>query len=170
MTGLRQGELLALRWDDIDWNVRRVHARRSLGIDGTAKATKSGKVRSVPMSQKVAAALDGLSQRERLSGADDLVFPSWDGTPQYHGDVRARFKSALTAAGLKAIRFHDLRHTFGTLAAQTLPITTVQKLMGHADISTTLVYSHYVAADDEAAKLDEAFEAGTAQPAVIRAA
>jgi hypothetical protein len=94
---------------------------------------------------------------ERFTGPDDLVFPTWDGDVQYHGDLRARFYAALRAASLKRIRFHDLRHTFGTLAAQKLPIRTVQEYMGHAHISTTLIYSHYAPAGDEAALLGRAF-------------
>jgi integrase len=161
LTGLRQGELLALRWGDVDFGLQRLHVRRSWSwVAGEALIPKSGKVRSVPMADEVIAALDGLSRRERFTGQDDLVFPAWDGTVDRHEDVRGRFKAALAAAALKPIRFHDLRHTFGTLAAQKLPLTTVQALMGHADISTTMIYSHYVPAPDEAAKIGEAFRVG----------
>ena len=113
------------------------------------------------MQDDVVAALDGLSKRGRFTDPEDLVFPAWDGGFQYHGDLRDRFYAALKAAGLKRVRFHDLRHTFGTLAVQKLPIRTVQEYMGHQHASTTMIYSHYVPAGDEAAKMTEAFRAGT---------
>jgi integrase len=80
------------------------------------------------------------------------VFPAWDGAVDRHEEVPARFKAGLATAGLKPIRFHEMRHTFGTLAAQKLPLTTVQALMGH-----------YVAHPDEAAKIGEAFRGAAPQ-------
>lgn len=122
MTGLRQGELLGLHWADVDWGRQRLHVRRSYCQRTKQELSpKSGKVRSVPMAAEVVAAMDGLSKRDRWTDPDDLVFPDWSGRHQYHADLRARYKAAQQNAGLKAIRFHDLRHTFGTLAAQTMP-------------------------------------------------
>jgi len=165
LTGLRMGELLALRWRDVDFALQRVHVRRSYdNVTKQALAPKSGKVRSVPMVDEVMAALDLLSRRDRYTDQDDLAFPAWDGAPQYHGELRSRFYAALRSAGLKRIRFHALRHTFGTLAVQKLPITTVQEYMGHAHISTTMIYSHYAPAGDEAAKLGQAFRGPARSP------
>jgi integrase len=163
MTGLRQGELLGLHWSDVDWVRQRLHVRRSFCQRSKQELSpKSGKVRSVPMAAEVVGVLDKLSKRDRWTDPDDLVFPNWQGRHQYHGDLRARFRAAQHRASLKAIRFHDLRHTFGTLAAQTMPLTTVKELMGHAHINTTLIYSHYVPAADEAERLSQAFRAQTA--------
>ena len=170
LTGLRQGELLALTWADVDFGLQRVHVRRSwCNVAKEARAPKSGKVRSVPMADEVVAALDTLSKRERFTDPDDLVFPAWDGGTQYHGDVRIRFYAALRAAKLKRIRFHDLRHTFGTLAAQKFPLTSVQAMMGHANIQTTMIYAHYVPAADEAALLGQAFRTGVMAAAKVAA-
>jgi integrase len=158
-TGLRMGELRALRWSDVDFAKRLVHVRRS--YTGAAfGAPKSQRVRSVPMSDPVARVLDGLSRRD--VGPDDLVFsPGYD-VPFHHDTVRKRFYAALDAAGLGRLRtkddpivFHDLRHTFGTLAVQAFPLSDVKAMMGHADISTTMIYVHHVPRTDAAARLSE---------------
>jgi integrase len=119
------------------------------------------------MVDDVMAALDALSRNTRYAYADDLVFPAWDGAPQYHAELRARFYAALRVADLKRIRFHDLRHTFGTLAAQKVPIHTVQELMGHPHISTTLIYTHYVPAAEEVALLGQAFRGTVRAPVTV---
>jgi integrase len=76
-TGLRQGELRALRWADVDFAADRIHVRRSatVGANATIKTPKSGRVRSVPMVPQIATALARLGQREQFAGPDDLVFP-----------------------------------------------------------------------------------------------
>jgi integrase len=65
----------------------------------------------------------------------------------------------LERAGLKRLRFHDLRHSFGTLAVQVFPLSDVKAYMGHADIQTTMVYVHHVPADDAAERLSQAVAA-----------
>ncbi len=166
LTGLRQGELLALTWNDVDFPRERVHVRGS--YDQHSKRThapKSGKVRSVPMAPEVATALARLRNRDRYTADSDLVFPDWKGEPQYHADLRARFYAALERGELKRIRFHDLRHTFGTVAAAAgRPLTSIQEWMGHAHISTTMIYSHYAPAGNEAALLGQAFSTASAPP------
>jgi len=67
--------------------------------------------------------------------------------------VRKPYYAALKAAGLKQVRFHDRRHTFGTLAVQAFPLSDVKAYMGHADISTTMVYVHHVPQHDAAERL-----------------
>ena len=69
---------------------------------------------------------------------------------------------------LEPIRFHDLRHTFGTLAVQVFPLSDVKAYMGHADIATTMIYVHHVPQVDAAEKLSAALRAAstaTFQPA-----
>lgn len=105
---------------------------------------KSGKVRSVPLVDQAARALDSLSQRERFTEDDDRVFVNALGEPFEGSAMRRRFYDALDAAELPRIRFHDLRHTFGTLAVQAFPLTDVKAYMGHADIQTTMIYVHHV--------------------------
>ena len=156
-TGLRLGELLALRWVDVDFAKRLVHVRRAY-THRELGPPKSGRVRSVPLIDDVARALDGRSRREHFTGADDLAFPNAVGDPLDDSALRRRFYRALERAGLKRIRFHDLRHSFGTLAVQVFPLSDVKAYMGHADIQTTMVYVHHVPADDAAERLSRAVE------------
>ena len=120
-TGLRMGELRALRWRDLDFSKWLVHVRRGF-TRWELGDTKSHKVRSVPMIDQVLAALDRLSRREFHVAEDDLVFPNSVGNFLDDSKLRRRFHKALERAGLKQIRFHDLRHTFGTLAVQAFPL------------------------------------------------
>jgi integrase len=149
MTGLREGELVALRWSDVDWyaarvRVRRNHDSRNPGEGfGTPKSRRSS--RSVPLADEVAHALDALSKLTGGAG-DALVFAdAHTGGPQSKRSILFRYREALRAAGLDdSHRFHDLRHTFGTaMAAAGLPMRTLQEFMGHADFATTLRYAGY---------------------------
>ena len=156
-TGLRRGELVALRWRDVDFARRRI--RVSASYTGELSTPKSGKTRSLPMSRSVAAELARLAQRDRWTSDDDLVFPGITGSFMDASALSRRYKAALRRAGLRRLRFHDLRHTFGTQAvAKGATLVQVQAWMGHADIQTTMAYQHYAAADDEADLLDRAFE------------
>ncbi len=157
--GLRMGELRALRWSDVDFAKRLVHVRRNFTADAFG-APKSQRVRSVPMSDPVARVLDALSRREDGARPDDLVFSPGFNVPFDDDTVRKRFYAALKAAGLGRLRtkddpivFHDLRHTFGTLAVQAFPLSDVKAMMGDADIATTMIYVHHVPRTDAAARL-----------------
>jgi integrase len=156
--GLRLGELRALRWHDLDFEKRLIHVRRSY-VGRAEDAPKSGRVRSVPMIDQVATVLDQLSRREWFTGENDLVFCNDVGDHFDDSALRRRFYSARSAAGLKRIRFHDLRHTFGTLAVQVFPLSDVKAFMGHADIATTMIYVHYVPQYDAADRLSRALRA-----------
>jgi integrase len=115
MTGLRQGELLGLRWRDIDWTTSRVRVRRAWvrGEMGTPKSKRSS--RSVPLALDLARELEHHFQRSAYQGDDDLVFAHPDaGVPLDRSKLVKRFKTAARRAGLRPVRFHDLRHTFGT--------------------------------------------------------
>jgi integrase len=163
-TGLRQSELIGLRWEDVDFALHLVHVRRAV-VRGQVKTPKSGKVRSVPLTDEVARALDGLSRRERFTGDEDYVFPSSTGAPQDDSKLRRRFRTALKASGARwqggdgSFVFHDLRHTFGTIAVQVWPLSDVQAYMGHADIKTTMIYVHHIPAADAAERLERAVAA-----------
>src|SRR3954468_2282999 len=111
-TGLRLGELLALRWSDVDYAGEAIRVRRSYNVHGGVGTPKSGKVRSVPMVADVAQALAELQGRERFPGDEALVFPGETGGFQDASSLRVHYRRALEAAGLRALRFHDLRHTF----------------------------------------------------------
>jgi integrase len=122
-------------------------------VEGVEDTPKSHKVRSVPLIDQAAKALDGLSRREHFTGDDDRVFANNVGDVLAPEALRDRFRGAVNAAGLKPMRLHDLRHTFGTLAVQAFPLSDVQAYMGHANIATTMIYVHHVPQHDAADKL-----------------
>jgi integrase len=146
MTGLRQGELIALRWEDVDWTGGKLRVRRtySRGAFGTTKSRRG--FRAVPLADRVARELDALSRRSAYTESDDLVFAHpLTGTPLDGSKVGKRFRSAIKRAGVRKVRFHDLRHTFGTrTAAAGVPMRTWQEWMGHRDFATTLIYADYL--------------------------
>ena len=164
MTGLRQGELLALRWRDVDWTAARVRVRRNYvrGVWGTPKTQRS--TRAIPLADRLAAELERHFQRSRFQGDDDLVFAHPErGTVLDHSDLGRRFKKALVSAGVRKVRFHDLRHTFGTrMAAAVVPLRTLQEWMGHRDFQTTLVYADYAPDTRREAELVETAFGGDA--------
>jgi integrase len=164
MTGLRQGELIALRWRDVDWTAGRIRVRQNYvrGRFGTPKSRRS--TRSVPMADAVAGDLDRLYQATRWQADGDLVFANArTGGPMERAGVLRRFKRALRAARLdETHRFHDLRHTFGTrMAGAGVPMRTLQEWMGHRDLDTTLIYADYAPSAHEAAFVAAAFDRGT---------
>lgn len=157
-TGLRQGELLALRWGDIDFASQRVHVRRAWSQAAKAeKVPKSRKVRSVPLIEELLVQLDRLSRREHFTGDEDLVFCTTLGKHLDAWALRKRYSAALEAAGLPRVRFHDLRHCFGSTAVREFPLSDVQAMLGHAHITTTMRYVHHRPGADDAARLSAAF-------------
>lgn len=159
MTGLRQGELLALRWGDVDWRAGRLRVRRTFtrGSFGAPKSRRSS--RSVPLTDRVAGALERHFQASAFQADEDLVFCNpHTGRPMDASRMRKRFKKALARAGIRAVRFHDLRHTFGThCAAAGVPLRTLQEWMGHRDAKTTQVYADYAPSEQEAGLVERAF-------------
>jgi integrase len=166
-TGLRMGELLALRWRDVDFAGSTIRVRASWA--GRALTTpKSGKVRAVPMAPDVASALAQLGRCTNWISDDDLVFASEVGTYLDGSALRRRYKAALDRAALRSLRFHDLRHTFGTRMIAKADIRRVQEWMGHADIQTTMRYLHYAPHAEDARLVAEAFAVTPAPDAVGR--
>ena len=167
-TGLRLGELRALRWRDLDFAKQTVLVRGSY-THGRPGPPKSGKVRSVPLFDQAARALDALSRRGRFTEPDDLAFCTEVGEHFSDDRLRERFYEALTAAGLgdkragsDPITFHDLRHTFGTLAVEAWPLHDVRAYMGHANIQTTMIYIHHTPKATAAAELSRLIAAADA--------
>ncbi|MGD0454834.1 MAG: tyrosine-type recombinase/integrase [Solirubrobacteraceae bacterium] len=150
--GLRLGELRALRWSDIDFELHVIHIRRAFTLQ-LEDVPKSGRVRATPMVDQVARALKDLARRERYTTDQDLVFPSPDGDYLEDSALRRRYYKALKAAKIEHLRFHDLRHTFGTLAVQEFALSDVKAYMGHADITTTMIYVHHIPQHDAADRL-----------------
>ena len=105
-TGLRRGELLALRWRDVGFAVSLIRVRASYTA-GVLTSPKSGKVRPVPMAPDVATALASLGRREHWIGDDDLVFVGEAGSYLDGSALRRRYAAALARAGLRPLRFHE---------------------------------------------------------------
>jgi integrase len=166
--GLRRGELMALRWRDVDFTGSVIRVRASFAGEKLT-TPKSGKVRAVPMAPDVARVLARLADRGRSVGEDDLVFVGELGSYLDGSALRRRYVLALKEAGLRPLRFHDLRHTFGTRMIAKADIRRVQEWMGHADIQTTMRYLHYAPREGDATLVAEAFAvdqpAGVEEPA-----
>jgi integrase len=158
-TGLRQGELLGLKWTDIDFNSGTLSVQRSLDADGTFNPPKRNKSRrTVKLTLQAMDALRLHRKRqneERLKAAKwedhSLVFPNRAGKPMDHNNLYHRdFKSLLKRAQLwsedkdKRFTFHSLRHTCATLLlSKNVNPKIVQEMLGHATITQTMdTYSH----------------------------
>jgi integrase len=113
----------------------------------------------VPLADRLLAELDAHHRRSRYRGEDDLVFAHpLLGSPLDRSRLVKRFKAAVARAGLRDVRFHDLRHTFGTaMAAAGVPMRTLQEWMGHRDFKTTLIYADYAPSAHERAMVESAF-------------
>ena len=139
-TGLRRGELLALRWNDIDLNNGLLYVRNRDG-----HVTKSGKERSVPLAGDAKEVLLHLKEQrsDNLSGP---VFLDGRNKPPRPARVSKRFKFYVREAKLKnrkRLHFHSLRHTTASwLAMKGVPMRVIQQILGHASVSQTEVYSH----------------------------
>jgi integrase len=152
-TGLRASELRALRWRSVDFGDSLLHVERGFTDEGGEDLPKSYRVRSVPLMPQVARALAELRKREHFTSDDDLVFANVVGDVLDYDAMYRRYRAAQKRAGVRPLRFHDLRHSFGTMAVRVFPITDVQTWMGHADIATTRKYIHYSPQPEAAAKL-----------------
>jgi integrase len=164
MTGLRLGELIALRWLDVDWPVAQIRVRQSYSRDtwGTPKTLASA--RAVPLADRLAGELDRHFQRSAFTGDGALVFAHPVlGSPLDASKLRKRFYRAMRAAGMghrcgrkNGITFHSFRHTFATrMAAAGAPLRALQEWLGHKDPKTTEVYRHYAPDPTGAAALVE---------------
>ncbi len=156
--GLRLGELLALRWRDVDFAGHALTVGRAMSA-GVESSTKSGRVRRVPLPDQAAAALDRLSRREDFTGPDERVFCNVFGRTLDGSALRRRFKRARDVAGLRPLRFHDLRHTYGSLlAAAGVDLVTIKSAMGHSALATTGRYLHARPAAEQAEVFTRAFQ------------
>lgn len=97
------------------------------------------------------------------------MFPGKDGGYGDGSRVRRRFEAARDRAKLRPLRFHDLRHTFGSLAIDRASPVQVQAWMGHSDLQTTMRYLHYKSRGDEAAALGPAFRVGDPAASTLQA-
>jgi integrase len=139
-TGMRLGELAALRWDDMDFDTNLIQVRRSIwrGHEGTPK---SGKSRQIPMNPQLRKVLQDHGGGKRPT---ERVFRSASGTDIKENSHRKAYDRIIKRAGLKHIKFHEAgRHSFASqLAINGVPLNRIQKLLGHSTISMTERYSH----------------------------
>jgi integrase len=163
---MRQGELLGLKWQDIDWERQALSISRQLkripnvGFEFTPTKTKSG-VRKVAIGKETLRILKNHQQQlfaeMQMFGEDwqdlDLVFPTTIGTPIHIRKLLRKFKKLIKEVGLPEIRFHDLRHTAASLMLnQGIPLLIVSRRLGHANPSITLdIYGHIIPSMQEQA-------------------
>lgn len=154
-TGLRMGELIALRWGDVDFATEALHVSTSYSL-GTLTAPKSGLTRTVPLAEQVRDLLE-THRNDTPHARADLVFPGERAEYLDGAALRRRYKKALEKGKLRKLRFHDLRHTFGSIAIDQATIVQVQAWMGHADVQTTMKYMHHRSRAGDAKLLSAAF-------------
>ena len=158
-TGLRRGELVALRWSDVDIARRKVVVRRAVSANQETPSTKSRRAREVPIPDQAAAALRRLADRQDFTTQDDFVFVNRLGRRIDASALRRRIERARDAAGLRKLRFHDLRHTYGSLlVAGGVDLASVKSAMGHSRITTTERYLHARSATELADRFTRALE------------
>ncbi len=132
-TGMRWGELRALEWNDIDWNEKVLHIR--IKEDWSPK----GGERKVPMNKTVEEILRMLLKEKK----NRWILTTSTGSQIRHSRTWERFRQACQKAGIENVTLHSLRHTFAShLVMAGVDLASVSKLLGHKDISTTMIYSH----------------------------
>jgi len=157
-SGLRSGEIGGLQWGDIDWRGRSISIRRAVVRGRVTTLKTENSERTVDCSDDLLRALADLRrsrQEQALKSGSQLcpwVFTCRTGKPVGMNNVKARyFKRTLRKAGLRNIRFHDLRHTYASLLlAQGEPITYVANQLGHKNPGITLkIYSHWISKESQ---------------------
>jgi len=160
-TGMRQGELSALTWSDINWKTNKIIVSKSY-THGRLGETKTGKTRRIDMSPVLAKVLREWKLACPVC-THNLVFPNNNGEYQDGNNMRKRhYYPALERAGLHKRRFHDLRHTYATLSfLKNVPMKYVQSQLGHSSINMTMdLYTHLLPEINEqyVAMLDDIME------------
>jgi integrase len=136
-TGMRQGELLGLRWEDSDLVAGRITVRHAL-VRGRSTNPKNHQEREIPLNR---VALPALKAHRHLRGP--LVFCQLDGSPWTANQAWGPLRAACKRAGLRTVGWHVLRHSFAShLVMRGASLTAVRELMGHATLAMTLRYSH----------------------------
>ena len=151
-TGMRISELLALTWADLDFGAGVIHVRAQLsrahyGVPARRVQPKTAAaIRDIPLVDQLATLLSDQRGTARFADCGDYVFATGNGTPLGHRNVESRaLQRAAVAAGLEAVRFHDLRHTFAShlIIDLGLDVAQVSRILGHASVTTTLnIYTH----------------------------
>jgi integrase len=168
-TGLRLGELRALRWTDVNLVDRRLVVHRAFS-DGVEGPTKSWQARYIPIADPPAEAFARLSTRGEFVGDDDYVFCNRLGRALDGSALRKRYQGAAEAAGLRRLHFHALRHGAGSMVARQADPRWVHGFLGHSSITTTERYLHTKARPEDVERLNRAFAPRTTPPAADSAA
>jgi integrase len=163
--GPRLSEIRGLKVANVDFQVGVLRFEDGFTTNGGHAGNKGRRVRSVPMTANVRAALWPYCQGK---AGDTLVFErdAKPGEPICGTGAYRRFVSAAKRAGLPRLRLHDLRHTFGTQAIRVFKVHEVQRMMGHRHITTTERYLHYSPDPDAAAKLSALWAGGEVEKVV----
>jgi len=144
---------------------RSTSSQRSASSAGVEGPTKSRQARSLPLADATAAALARLADRGDYTERDDYVFCSRLGRRLDRSAVRRRYTRARDAAGLRALRFHALRHAAGSLVAREAGAHFVQAFLGHSRMSTTERYLHAKSRPQDVEILNRAFAGASGVPA-----
>ena len=167
-TGLRRGELLGLKWEDLDLERGNLRVRRQIArINGEvveAPLKTKNAYRTLPLEKDM---VDILNQQKKKVGEGPWVFSSTTDGPISPDSVLHMLHRVLKRAGLPRVRFHDLRHTFATLALQNgVDVKTVSGMLGHFSAGFTLdTYAHVTTASQrQAAKTMGSILSGSLQP------
>jgi len=145
LTGMRQGEILGLKWGDIDWSNSQINVKRTYNHGRFYEPKSKASKRKIDLAPQLVKALKGWRLTSSFKTKDDLVFPNPEGKPQNHSRMlRKSFHPTLVRAELPRIRFHDLRHTYASmLIKQGENIKYIQAQLGHSSIHMTIdVYGH----------------------------
>ena len=159
LSGLRQGELLGLHWGDLDFDNELIHVRTALNRKRQDVPPKTERaVRDVILMPALAQALRQHKRESSFNSPDDYVFTTRFGTPEHaaHLGLRA-LRPALQRAGLRPVRWHDLRHTFASLLiAGGANVTFVSRQLGHTSSQVTLgIYAHLLDREEQARRTRE---------------
>ena len=144
MSGVRQGELLGLKWSDIDWGNHQIHIKRTYNNQAWYAPKSKTSIRKIDIGPSTMTALKRWRLKCLITDLD-LVFPNEAGQPINHNNMINRFfNKGLEDAELETIRFHDLRHTYASLLIeQGENIKYIQTQLGHSSPTVTLnVYAH----------------------------
>jgi integrase len=155
-TGVRIGELLTLRWSDVDLDGCSLLVRRNLSA-GVETTPKGGRSRNVPLSDPARAALARLGSRAEFVGDEDYVVCNRLGRRLDPSALRRRYKLATEAAGLRPVKLHGLRHAAGSILARAADPVFVRDYLGHAKLSTTDRYVSAKHRPEDLERLNRAF-------------
>ena len=141
-TGMRRGEILGLKWRDINLETGELNIKRQLTTKGISVPKTKSSIRTILLPPDMLELLREMKKTAKY----DWIFPSpvKEGEPRNPTAITKRFRIMLERAHCKHVRFHDLRHTFATMALENgMDVKTLSAMIGHVSSETTLnIYSH----------------------------